>query len=303
MIGSHTNPELNSVRRLARGPDARPFAPGCARVSIAGNFALAWDEEQQLPLLPPHCCICLRIQESPASRPRLPSWNASRTTPTIRSCPSCAWARLARPAPRSGWTRASASAWKHAPAPHARRSRTPSRTPLLLSQKASVPTCPPLTVCSLVRSPISERPRTDRREPPDLCIRDSGALGGASALRRDHARRAGLHVGICDTAAIVGRESCDRAGLGTCRRRASRGCLCRKAVAFPCAMCSLRTAPLLDQYCGWRQAGTRVHAKAIVWVARRDECVPSACSGGRLKRGSDRPGELALVADPARTGH
>jgi hypothetical protein len=38
MIGSHTNPELNSVRRLARGPAARPFAPGCARVSIAGNF-------------------------------------------------------------------------------------------------------------------------------------------------------------------------------------------------------------------------------------------------------------------------
>jgi hypothetical protein len=32
--------------------------------------------------------------------------------------------------------------------------------------------------------------------------------------------------GICDTAAIVGRESCDRAALGTCRRRASRGCLC-----------------------------------------------------------------------------
>jgi hypothetical protein len=37
--------------------------------------------------------------------------------------------------------------------------------------------------------------------------------------------------GICDTAAIVGRESCDRAALGTCRRRASRGCLCPRGVA------------------------------------------------------------------------
>jgi hypothetical protein len=49
----------------------------------------------------------------------------------------------------------SAIAWKHAPAPHPRRSRTPSRTPLLLSQKASVRTCLPLTVCSLVPSPSS----------------------------------------------------------------------------------------------------------------------------------------------------
>jgi hypothetical protein len=50
-----------------------------------------------------------------------------------------------------------AIAWKHAPATHARRSRTPSRTPLLLSQKASVRTCPPLTLCSLVPSPKGER--------------------------------------------------------------------------------------------------------------------------------------------------
>jgi hypothetical protein len=59
--------------------------------------------------------------------------------------------------------RAHAFAWKHAPAPHARRSRTPSRTPLLLSQKASVRTCPPLTVCSLVPSPNCERTGRRRR--------------------------------------------------------------------------------------------------------------------------------------------
>jgi hypothetical protein len=37
--------------------------------------------------------------------------------------------------------------------------------------------------------------------------------------------------GFANTAAIVGRESCDRAALGTCRRRASRGCLCPGAAA------------------------------------------------------------------------
>jgi hypothetical protein len=42
-------------------------------------------------------------------------------------------------------------AWKHAPATHARRSRTRSRTPLLLSQKARVRTCPtphPFLACA-----------------------------------------------------------------------------------------------------------------------------------------------------------
>ena len=47
---------------------------------------------------------------------------------------------------------------KRGMATHARRSRTPSRTPLLLSQKASVLTCPPLTPCWLVPSPNLERP-------------------------------------------------------------------------------------------------------------------------------------------------
>ena len=55
--------------------------------------------------------------------------------------------------------RATASAWKHAPATNARRSRTRSRTALLLSQKARVRTCPTLT-----RSPPALPPRS-RRQP------------------------------------------------------------------------------------------------------------------------------------------
>ncbi len=50
-----------------------------------------------------------------------------------------------------------AFAWKHAPATHARRSRTRSRTPLLLSQKARVRTCPTLTRSSLALPPRSKR--------------------------------------------------------------------------------------------------------------------------------------------------
>ena len=55
-----------------------------------------------------------------------------------------------------------AIAWKHALASRARRSRTRSRTPLLLSQKPSVRTCPPLTLGSLVPSPRSKRARAGR---------------------------------------------------------------------------------------------------------------------------------------------
>ena len=56
-----------------------------------------------------------------------------------------------------------AIAWKHAPATHARRSRTRSRTPLLLSQKARVRTCPILTRSSLALPPRSKRGRPGLR--------------------------------------------------------------------------------------------------------------------------------------------
>ena len=62
-----------------------------------------------------------------------------------------------------------AIAWKHAPATHARRSRTPSRTPLLLSEKASFRTCPPLTLGSLVPSP--KRDRHERHDRTSACPR------------------------------------------------------------------------------------------------------------------------------------
>jgi hypothetical protein len=84
---------------------------------------------------------------------------------------------------------------------------------------------------------------------------------GASGLRRDHARRAGSHVGICDTAAIVGRESCDRAALGTCRRRASRGCLCPTAVVVASRdRAEIVTAPHHMQHCGRRRRHCRSRA-------------------------------------------
>jgi hypothetical protein len=95
---------------------------------------------------------------SPAPRACL---TANAVAPTSRRSRRLAqamkyWLLLQSRRPRS---LACGSAWKHAPAPHARRSRTPSRTALLFSQSASVRTCPTLSLCSLVPSPKSSRPR------------------------------------------------------------------------------------------------------------------------------------------------
>jgi len=82
--------------------------------------------------------------------------------------------------------RTCATAWKHALASHARRSRTRSRTPLLLSQKPSVRTCPPLTLCSLVPSPNSTRSRALR---PHERFQGKGSSGRACAGRSQRRRR------------------------------------------------------------------------------------------------------------------
>ena len=84
-----------------------------------------------------------------------------------------------RPSRRFCFSVDSQLAWQHALATRARRSRTRSRTPLLLSQKASVRTCPPLTLCSLVPSP--KRRRAEHR---DLTIAHDDTRHARSALRR-----------------------------------------------------------------------------------------------------------------------
>jgi len=91
--------------------------------------------------------------------------------------------------------RTCATAWKHALASHARRSRTRSRTPLLLSQKPSVRTCPPLTLGSLVPSPRTSRQSASSRR------RCFARHCGRAARRSQHCR--------------VGRDG----AVGRCRGR------------------------------------------------------------------------------------
>jgi hypothetical protein len=113
---------------------------------------------------------------SPAPRACL---TANAVAPTSRRSRRLAqamkyWLLLQSRRPRS---LACGSAWKHAPAPHARRSRTPSRTALLFSQSASVRTCPTLSLCSLVPSPKSSRPR---QTPPDAREQRKGGAGATT---------------------------------------------------------------------------------------------------------------------------
>jgi hypothetical protein len=58
--------------------------------------------------------------------------------------------------------------------------------------------------------------------------------------------------GFANTASIVGRESCDRAALGTRRRRASRGCLCPVGEALvPRNGADIVTPPHDEESRGW----------------------------------------------------
>jgi hypothetical protein len=159
-----------------RGRRVSWLSPACGRGPITPPHAAQIRARQLCSLVSRQC----GAECGPGICPASVSWTwpsssdslSSRSRPADRRCliwrvfcQGVACEFLAVGVVGSGTVRptnlACAFAWKHAPdapATHARRSRTRSRTPLLLSQKARVRTCPTLTRSSLALPPNLERP-------------------------------------------------------------------------------------------------------------------------------------------------